>query len=276
MIEIPEAPVLASQLNAAIAGQTITAVTVGHSPHKFAWFYGDPQNYPLLLTGRKVDRATNYGGMVEITAGAARLLFGDGVGLRYHPDQNRPAKHQLLIEFAAGTALSASVQMYGGLWCFPVGEFDNPYYKVAKEKPSPLTAAFDPDYFKRLIAAPEVAKLSAKAFLATEQRVPGLGNGVLQDILWQAKIHPKQKINTLSAAAKRALFDAVKSVLADMTRRGGRDTEKDLWGNNGAYKTVMSKNNAGFPCPVCGGYIKKENYLGGSIYYCEGCQRQTV
>lgn|GEM_PF-2077218 len=30
-----------------------------------------------------------------------------------------------------------------------------------------------------------------KAFLATEQRIPGLGNGVLQDILWTARIHPK-------------------------------------------------------------------------------------
>jgi hypothetical protein len=34
----------------------------------------------------------------------------------------------------------------------------------------------------------EVKKLSLKALLATEQRIPGLGNGVLQDILFKARM----------------------------------------------------------------------------------------
>lgn len=36
-----------------------------------------------------------------------------------------------------------------------------------------------------------------KAFLAAEQRFPGIGNGVLQDILLESGIHPKRKISTL-------------------------------------------------------------------------------
>ncbi|NLG83896.1 MAG: hypothetical protein GX493_04650 [Firmicutes bacterium] len=45
------------------------------------------------------------------------------------------------------------------------------YYRQAKEKPSPLSAEFDRAYFERLVAAPEVRKLSAKAALATEQNI---------------------------------------------------------------------------------------------------------
>ena len=41
-------------------------------------------------------------------------------------------------------------------------------------------------------------KLTAKAFLATEQRIPGLGNGVLQDILWDAGIDPRFDMRSLS------------------------------------------------------------------------------
>jgi formamidopyrimidine-DNA glycosylase len=41
----------------------------------------------------------------------------------------------------------------------------------------------------------------------------------------------------------------------------------------GRYKTLLSKNTAGKPCPVCGTAIVKEAYLGGSIYYCSGCQK---
>ena len=59
----------------------------------------------------------------------------------------------------------------------------------------------------------------------------------------------------------------------DMIEKGGRDTEKDLFGNNGGYITKLSKNTAGKPCGNCGSIIKKESYMGGSIYYCSKCQK---
>jgi formamidopyrimidine-DNA glycosylase len=57
-----------------------------------------------------------------------------------------------------------------------------------------------------------------------------------------------------------------------MAAEGGRDTETDLYGQPGGYKTVLSKNTAGTACPKCGTMIIKEAYMGGSIYYCAGCQ----
>lgn len=115
--------------------------------------------------------------------------------------------------------------------------------------------------------------MSAKAFLATEGRIPGLGNGVLQDILWTAKIHPKRNMAELSDKEITSMFNAVKSVLRKMVMQGGRDTERDLFGQPSGYKTVLSKNTVGKGCPVCHTKIKKEAYLGGSIYYCPKCQR---
>ena len=58
-----------------------------------------------------------------------------------------------------------------------------------------------------------------------------------------------------------------------MAVQGGRDTEKDLFGNAGGYKTILSKNTVNEPCPKCNTEIRKEAYLGGSIYYCPCCQR---
>lgn len=148
---------------------------------------------------------------------------------------------------------------------------DNPYYLGALSKPSPLGDGFDAAYFDRLVAGAK-PNLSAKAFLATQQRIPGLGNGVLQDILFNARIHPKRKMATLGERELDALFGAVKSTLAEMTAVGGRDTEKDLFGNSGGYKVVLSKNTYADPCPVCGGALVKEAYLGGAVYYCPHCQ----
>ena len=212
---------------------------------------------------------------MEIAAGKARILLGEGANIRFHAEgETRPAKHQLLVEFADGSALSAAVQMYGGMGAFLEGELDNPYYRVAKEKTSPFSSAFDRVYFDRLVSAPEVQKLSLKALLATEQRIPGLGNGVLQDILFNAGMHPKKKTGTLSAKDRKVLFQAVKDTLSAMAAKGGRDTETDLFGRPGGYKTILSKYTVNTPCRVCGTVIKKDAYMGGSIYYCAKCQRQ--
>ena len=274
MIEIPEALTLAGQINNTIRGKQIVNVIADYTPHKFAWYHGEPQKYHEMLVGKTINMATAYGGMVEINADNTSILIGDGVAFRYREKgEKRPAKHQLLLEFNDSSEASASVQMYGGIWCFNTEEgFQNLYYKITKEKPSPLSYEFNEAYFDELISTQSVQKLSTKAFLATEQRIPGLGNGVLQDILWKAKIHPKRKISTLRDENKEVLYSSIKAVLSNMTELGGRDTEKDLHSNNGGYKTMMSKNNVGSSCVFCGGIIKKENYLGGSIYYCENCQ----
>lgn len=275
MIELPEAVVFAQQLNSAIQSKTIHSAVAGRSPHKFAWYSGDPAGYSGRLAGKTIGLATSLGGMVEIQVEDVVLLFGDGVNLRFHQAQeDRPLKHQLLVEFEDSTALSATIAMYGGLWCYPRGDNDNPYYLVAREKPSPLTDEFSADYFTGLFL-PELEKVSLKAFLASQQRIPGLGNGVLQDILYHARLHPKRKVETVGEVGKQALFRAVKTTLADMVKQGGRDTERDLFGNAGGYHTQMSKNTVGQPCPSCGSPIQKQAYLGGSIYFCPGCQKES-
>lgn len=274
MLEIPEAAVMAQQLSTTIQNKSISHVIAAQNPHGFAWYFGDPAGYPALLTGKTVGCAVSRGGQVEIPVEDVALLFCDGVNLRFHTSANQqPAKHQLLIEFTDGSALSATVAMYGGLWCFPQGANDNPYYLVACQKPSPLTENFSSDTFASLFQ-PDTEKLSLKAFLATQQRIPGLGNGVLQDILFAAGLHPKRKVSALNADERAKLYCAVKTTLGEMTARGGRDTERDLFGNAGGYATQMSKNTVGQYCPRCGQVIQKQVYLGGSIYFCPGCQKE--
>jgi formamidopyrimidine-DNA glycosylase len=275
MIEIPEAFVLARQVKEKCGGKTIGQVVVNQSPHKYVFFYGDPQDYEARLRGAVIEGAAALGGLVEVRAsGLRRLLFGDGVHLRFHEsDEGVPKKHQLLVVFGDGSGLSGSVQMYGGLWCYLEGELDNPYYETARAKPSPLSEVFNAEYFQGIITRPDVQKLSLKACLATEQRIPGLGNGVLQDVLWRAGLHPKRKVQTLNEAEVTGLFSALKDVPAKMAALGGRDTETDLMGNRGGYLTTMSRLHLGQACSVCGESVVKEAYLGGSIYFCPGCQR---
>ncbi len=194
--------------------------------------------------------------------------------LRYYaPGSKIPDNYQLLVSFTDGGFMVCTVAMYGGIQVFS-GVLDNPYYKSAISKPSPLSDHFDEEHFEKLVADTLEAKpsASAKAFLATEQRIPGLGNGTLQDILFRAKINPRRKIATLTPAERHTLFESVKTTLRDMTDGGGRDTERDIFGAPGGYRTILSKYTCEEPCPECGGTITKEPYLGGAVYYCRHCQ----
>lgn len=272
MIELPEARVLAGQLNQTVQGKRITAATAAHTPHGFAFYHGDPGAYPALLNGKRIGLSKAYGGRVEIEIEDMRLSLFDGVNLRrLEPGQDRPQKHQLLIELDDGSALYCTVQMYGGMMAYPAGESLGFYGDVAREKPSPLTEAFDRAYFDRLFEDIKPL-LSAKALLATEQRIPGLGNGTLQDILFRAGIHPKAKAQSLGEARRARLFDSVKNTLQEMADKGGRDTEKDLFGHPGGYKTALSAKTLSAPCPQCMGPITRQAYMGGNIYFCHHCQ----
>ena len=175
-----------------------------------------------------------------------------------------------MIEFKNGGYLVFSVAMYGGIMAFRE-MLDNVYYTGSLNSVSPLSNAFDESYFGKLFSG--VTKdLSMKAFLSTEQRIPGLGNGVLQDILFNAGLHPKSKMSTLSDFNKEELYHSLKVTLNKMTDRGGRDTEKDFYGEPGGYKTLLSKNTYKDPCPNCGETIVKQAYMGGAVYYCPECQ----
>jgi len=272
MLEIPESYAIAKQLNQVIKGKTISYVKANQSPHSFAWYFGNPEDYDKLLSGKTIGISSPVAGLIEIEVEDCRLLFGDGATLRYYEELKKvPKKHQLYVEFDDSTALVCTIQMYGGIWAFHEGEFNDIYYLGSKEKPSPLTDEFDLEYFRSLrVEGSE--RLSAKAFLATKQRIPGLGNGVLQDILYLAGIHPRRKMYDVTDKEYDNLFEIIKTTLRKMADLGGRDTEKDLFGNPGGYQSYLSKNTVWTTCVKCGYELHKENYMGGTIYYCEHCQ----
>ena len=202
------------------------------------------------------------------------MVFYDGAAPRFYCQDEKPKpKSQLTVIFGDGSFQSVYVRLYGGLWYFEEGDFDNKYYSVAQEKPSPLIDDFNENYFSKLFDIEKADSLSLKGFLATEQRIPGLGNGVFQDIAWTARLHPRNKISKISDGDKERVLSSIKTVLKDMTENGGRDSEKDLFGFEGKYKAIFGRATFGKPCPRCGETIERQNYLGGKVYFGPSCQR---
>lgn len=274
MLELPESYAIAKQIEQTLTGKIISYVEVLHTPHKFAFFYGEKDKYSDYLEGQTITGATYHGGMIEVNTEDSAIVFGDGACPKYYEDKKKfPKNHQLAVHFDDETAMFVSVQMYGVIFAFPKGECTQGFYVSSCSKTSPLSDEFTFAYFKGLYPA-NGKKLSAKAFLATQQRIPGLGNGVLQDILWDAGIDPRFDMREATDADMQALYTSVRKVLKEMCERGGRDTEKDLFGNKGGYVTQLSKNSLNEPCMKCGYELHKANYMGGTVYFCEHCQRR--
>ena len=273
MIELPEALTLAEQVNETLPGKTVTAVFNATKLHRFTFFYNDPSKYAEMLVGKKVLSAKGYGMFVDVFfTGNAILSIGDGINMRYRKaDEKVPDNYQLLIVFDDESYLVFTVSMYGMIGVYLNEVIENIYHKISAESISPLDDEYTEEVYNTLF---EDAKktMSAKAFLATKQRIPGVGNGVAQDILFNAKINPKRKVSTFTDSQKKDLYQSLKNTLKAMASQGGRDTQSDMWGNSGRYKTILSANTWTEPCIRCGGKIVKESYMGGTIYYCKDCQ----
>lgn len=272
MMELPESYMLSKQISKELAGKTISEVVVLQTPHKFAFFKGDVADYPMLLEGQTIVGATFKGGMLEIDTENSMIVFSDGVTPRYYENpKDYPKKHQFALIFEDDTALICTIRMYGFINVCPLGLCDEEYYVSSSTKPNPMTDGFTYGYFRSLYSGGK--KLSAKAFLATEQRIPGLGNGVLQDILWDAGIDPRFKMENATEEDFCALYDSTVRIMKKMCDEGGRDTENDIFGNPGGYISQLSKNSYGELCMRCGSLIGKAAYMGGTVYFCEKCQK---
>lgn len=275
MLELPESYTIANQINEHLKGKIISYIELLHTPHRFAWVKCGQDGFEELLEGQTIEAARHQGGILEIDTKDSMLLLSDGSYPKYYEDKKKfPKNHQLAVYFDDDTAMFVSIQMYVFLMVFPKGQCEEGYYISSSTKPDPLTEEFSYEYFKSLYPA-NGKKLSAKAFLATEQRIPGLGNGVLQDILWDAGIDPRFDMANATEEDVRTLYTSVRKILREMCDGGGRNTEKTLFGEKGGYVTQLSKNSLHEPCMRCGYEIHKAAYMGGTVYFCEHCQKRA-
>lgn len=288
-MSLAENQIISNQLEKVLVGKTITDVIVNQNPHKFVWFALEPSNaycdsetsneiarqYKDLLIGKTIDKSTvnfgAYGFYNFLYIGDRALMFN--IPLRYiKTNEKIPKRHQLLLTLDDGSSLAFFGSLGGPIFFFKTDVDGLAIDYKPWGFPSVLTDDFSFDFFMDIINHTELRSLSVKAFLATKNRIPGLDNSILHEILWEAEINPKSKMVSLSESDFISMYNAIKKVFPQVIKNGGLDTQKDLFGNIGGYITKVSRNTLGNPCSRCGGIIAKEAFLGGAVYYCPKCQ----
>lgn len=114
-----------------------------------------------------------------------------------------------------------------------------------------------------------------KAILLRQDIFAGIGNIVADEMLWDAKIHPKRNAANLSESEVRALFSAMKTVLKRSIKAQGT-TLRD-WGHpdgeSGNFQNLMRVyGQKGKLCRRCGHKISRMVVGGRGTWICAYCQ----
>ncbi len=275
MFELPEYINLSRQFDTTLNGLTVQQAELGNSPHKFVWYNRSREEFSSLMKGRRIGETRVRGRWMctQVEPGYVLVLGECGGKILYHaPGSAIPSKYHLLVRFEDGSALTVMTTMWGAMELYASGEeLERPYIKDMRL--TPVDPAFTFEYFEELIEALiPLEKRSLKSLLTQDQLIPGLGNAIAQDILFNARMHPRRSISDLDQPQRRQLFEAITGTVAEAARLGGRYDETDLFNQPGGYVRLMDKNALGRPCPACGGAVEKTQYLGGACYFCPECQ----
>ena len=275
MIELPEATVISKQIAKQLTGKRLVSGDLGTAEHKWAFTNRPAAEYEAMLPDTTVAGAHPHGSaiLVQLDPGLTLVMGGGGERILFHESGDElPKKRHLTLSFHDDTALSMAVQGWGARFLLTDEEFPKHSW-VGTPCVSPLDRGFTRGHFEGLFAPLQPGyKLFLKKLLITEPGVPGLGNGYLQDILLHARIHYRRRAAEVTPDERRALHTAIKQVMREAVEAGGRDTEKDLYGQPVQHRCLLDTRTKGEPCEECGTPIEKAAFLGGSCYFCPSCQ----
>jgi formamidopyrimidine-DNA glycosylase len=189
------------------------------------------------------------------------IHFGMTGFLKYFKNEEKEPPHdRLLISFANGYHLAYDSQRKLGQMTL-VEDFD----RFIEEKglgPHALAPQLDFDAFKKIAAG---RRGSIKSLLMNQAVIAGIGNIYADEILFQARIHPKSPADTLSDKRLRHLFAARKRVLKTAIAHQANPRELPR-----SY--IIPRRSSDRRCPKCRRLLKKTTISGRTTYYCPGWQ----
>ncbi len=148
--------------------------------------------------------------------------------------------------------------------------------RIADLGPEPLNEGFHAGYLRKKLGG---RKARIKGLLLDQKVLSGVGNIYVDEALFDARIHPTRKANTLTEGEWTRLQAAVKENLAAGIEHRGTTFSlyRDLLGRKGHHQDHLKVFvQAGKPCPGgCGGKVVREKVGGRATFLCPDCQPEN-
>ncbi len=276
MPELPEVETIATDLNAAgLVGKSVSCARV-YWPRSIA--EPSPPEFCRLMEGKKIAAIGRRGKFLVFgfADGQSMLLHLRMSGRLHHlpADQPRSAHEHVVLAFDDGSELRLhDTRKFGRIHLLEHAEAI-----LGRLGPEPLGRQFTPGRFTQMLAA---RRRLLKPLLLDQSFLAGLGNIYVDECLWEARIHPQRRSDTLSAAEAGALHAAIRRVL----RRGIKNLGTSLGTGKANFYSVSRRRGrnrdalkvfrrTGEPCPRCGSEIRRIIVGQRSTHLCPRCQER--
>jgi len=269
MPELPDAEVMRRYLQSTSLHQEIKGVDV-HARRIIM----DDQNagdnavekFREAIVGRSFESTRRHGKWMFAALnenGEKFLVFHFGMtgGLTYFKDRDDvPEYAQVLFHFVKGYHLAYLSQRKLGELAV-IGSVDR-FISEKNLGQDALDPGFDLASFEKALKG---RRAMAKSILMDQETIAGIGNVYSDEILFQARIHPRTKINKLNEDELKTLFRNMKDVLQEAI-------EDDADPGQFPDSYIIPHRHKDGCCPICGEELRRVQVGSRHAYFCPNRQ----
>jgi formamidopyrimidine-DNA glycosylase len=265
MPELPDVELYKRYLDEHALRQRIEHVAVGD-----ARILGDlsARAFAARLRGNRFEESRRHGKHLLVRlerAGWLTLHFGMTGNLVYfRKGEDDPPYDRVRFDFAGGVHLAyVNRRMLGR-----VGLTDDADAFIRAEGlgPDALDSGFDLAAFTAALSG---RRRDVKSMLMDQALIAGIGNIYADEILFQARLHPKTPVTSLDERQRAELFEQIKAVLKTAIAQGA-GAEAFLERLPDDY--LLPQRAQGGRCPRCGAALATLQAAGRTSYFCPRCQ----
>lgn len=220
-----------------------------------------PRSLDRALRGRRFDEPQRHGKWLFCPTDGPVLLVhfgmtGDLIWSEQEPERHR--HDRMILVFDRGELRYRNMRKLGGVW-------------LAHDQDGiePITGPLGPDAMDvgRAAFAARLAgrRGGAKGVLMNQRVVAGVGNLLADEILWQARINPVTRVETLDTRDRNRLYRVLRRVMTTAVNELDYMQSRPGWLNH-----VRGEPDA--RCPRCRTPLSRATVAGRTTYWCPRCQ----
>jgi formamidopyrimidine-DNA glycosylase len=264
MAELPEIYIISQQMKTELVGKTISGIEIiqpkclNLAPNAFTGALTQAHILDITYHGKWV--------FVETTQGWLLLCLGMGGEILFVNRETLPKKYRVIFDFTDQSCLAVNFWWFG--YAHYTDQLKN--HKMTASL-GPNAIDLDPDTLRGLLKG---KRGTVKSFLLDQNRIAGIGNFYVHDILFQSRLHPLRFIQTLQQEEIDILSKAIHDRLQFSINKGGFYYELNLYGQNGGFNMgdLLIGYRENQPCPICGTPIQKIKTGSNHSFICTNCQ----
>jgi formamidopyrimidine-DNA glycosylase len=172
--------------------------------------------------------------------------------------QDRHRHDRVIFETDRGELRYRNMRKLGGLWL----AHDDVEARAAMGTLGPDALTVERRGFRELL---DRRRGRVKAALMDQRLIAGLGNLLVDEALWRARIHPSRRSEDLSPEERDRLFSAMRKVVRTSVERFDYVPRMQGW-------LTHVRGRPGARCPRCRTPLERTVVGGRTTYFCPRCQ----